>query len=102
MALLVLVQFPEGILDRIIPGSYSRSTNQTSAEPKTYYKAVCLLPSPTWNTVPRGKVKVDLIDKNLCVDAWAVDKSWSEEDLKFEAAKLFPKLLGSDSPEPIP
>jgi hypothetical protein len=37
--------------------------------------------------------------KNLCVDAWAVDKSWSAEDLKSEAAKLFPKVLGIDSPE---
>ena len=81
---------------------YSSSSSQVSAEPEVYYKAVCLLPSPTWNTVPRGKVKVDLIEKNLCVDAWAVDKSWSAEDLKSEAAKLFPKVLGIDSPELIP
>ena len=81
---------------------YSRGTSQTPAEPKVYYKAVCLLPMPTWNTVPRGKVKVDLIQKNLCVDAWAVDKSWTHEDLTSAAAKLFPKVLGSDNPEPVP
>ena len=81
---------------------YSRSTSQMSAEPKVFYKAVCLLPSPTWDTVPRGKVKVDLIERNLCVDAWAVDKSWTKEDLTCEAAKLFPKVLGSDNPGPVP
>ena len=36
---------------------YSSSASQVSAEPKLFYKAVCLLPSPTWNTVPRGKVR---------------------------------------------
>ena len=81
---------------------YSTNTSQISTEPKVYYKAVFLLPSPAWNTVPRGKVKVDLIEKNLCIDAWAVDKSWSKEDLKSEAGKLFPKVLGNDNPEPVP
>ena len=81
---------------------YSRSTSQISAEPKVFYKEVCLLPLPMWDTVPRGNIKVDLIERNLCVDAWAVDKSWTKEDLTCKAAKLFPKVLGSDNPEPVP
>ena len=35
----------------------------------TYYKDICLLPSPTWECVPCGKVKITLIQKDIYIDA---------------------------------
>ena len=35
----------------------------------TYYKDICLLPSPTWECVPCGKVKITLIQKYIYIDA---------------------------------
>ena len=41
-------------------------------------KDVCLLPSPDWDAVPRRDSK-QLVRQNMFVDAWTLDKTWSEE-----------------------
>ena len=52
-------------------------------------KDVCLLPDPQWDKVPRRQIKEDLIKQNLFVDAWTLDKLWSEETLRKELQNLF-------------
>jgi hypothetical protein len=52
-------------------------------------KDVCLLPSPRWQEVPRRHMKQEVIDRNVFIDAWSLDKSWSELQLRSELCKLF-------------
>ena len=52
-------------------------------------KDVCLLPDPQWDKVPRRQIKEDLIKQNVFVDAWTLDKLWSEETLRKELQNLF-------------
>ena len=47
-------------------------------------KDVCLLPSPDWDAVPRRDSKQRLVRQNMFVDAWTLDKTWSEEQLRSE------------------
>lgn len=72
---------------------YSHSCSSTSSEePKIYYKSVCFLPDSTWDSVPRGRAKVELIERGMFVDAWAVKKNWSEKKLNNEVVKLCKSL----------
>ena len=66
---------------------------QVEVEPKVFYKSICFLLAPTWDCVPRGKVKVDLIKKGLFIDVWAVNKNWNERELRTEITKLFQSAL---------
>ena len=58
-------------------------------------KDVCLLPSPDWDAVPRRDSKQRLVRQNMFVDAWTLDKSWSEEQLRSEILLLFKEQLTS-------
>lgn len=56
-------------------------------------KDVCLLPNPDWDQVPRRQVKEDLVKRSLFVDAWSLDKSWSEDQLRAELHSIFKKHI---------
>ena len=58
-------------------------------------KNVCLLPTPNWNEVPRRQIKEDLVRRNFFIDAWTLDKSWSEEELRAELFNLFKDKLSN-------
>ncbi|CAH3135022.1 unnamed protein product [Porites lobata] len=58
----------------------SRGGNRDVVEPPSYFKDVCVLPNPSWERVPRGKMKVFCINKNMYVDAWEVKKDWDESE----------------------
>ena len=58
-------------------------------------KDVCLLPSPDWDAVPRRDSKQRLVRQNMFVDAWTLDKTWSEEQLRSEILLLFKEQLTS-------
>ena len=73
---------------RFQPYSRNRSSTSNVEEPKVYYKDVCFLPNSTWDSVPRGKVKVELIERGMFVDAWPVNKNWNEKELQNEVVKL--------------
>ena len=60
---------------------------------RVFTKDVCLLPSPSWNRVPRGKRKARLITNGMYVDAWPVLKDWNEASLRQEIQKLFSSVL---------
>ena len=53
-------------------------------------KDVCLLPNPEWDRVPRRQTKEDLVKQNLFIDAWTLDKTWTESQLRKEISKLYP------------
>ena len=52
-------------------------------------KDVCLLPSPDWDNVPRRDSKQQLVHQNMFINAWTLDKTWSEEQLRNEILMLF-------------
>ena len=56
-------------------------------------KDVCLLPRPDWDTVPRRDSKQELVRQNMFVDAWTLDKTWSEKQLRNEILTLFKEQL---------
>ncbi len=56
-------------------------------------KDVCLLPSPDWDNVPRRDSKQQLVRQNMFIDAWTLDKTWSEEQLRNEILMLFKEQL---------
>ena len=68
---------------------------------KPDFKDVCLLPSPQWSNVPRGKAKLCLINGGMYVDAWYFHKDWEETTLREEIRKLFGNLLKNSSGEDI-
>ena len=57
------------------------------------FKDVCLLPSPSWETVPRLKGKASLIEKGLYIDAWSFQKTYQEIELKTAISSLFHERL---------
>ena len=73
--------------------STSRTATCTAPEPEYYYKDVCLLPSPDYNQVPRGSAKSSLAENGLYVDAFKLDKTWSEARLCSELANLFEHVM---------
>jgi hypothetical protein len=60
-------------------------------------KDVCLLPSPRWKEVPRRQFKQELISRNLFIDAWSLDKSWSEQESRSELFNLIKDHLSGTS-----
>lgn len=76
-----------------------REEQRVAAKPD--FKDVCLLPSPQWNKVPRGKAKLRLINGGMYVDAWYFHKDWEETTLRKEIRKLFGNLLKNSSGEDI-
>ena len=87
---------PSNNTGRFLPYSHSRLSTSNVEEPKIYYKAICFLPYFTWNSVPRGWVKVELIEREMYVDAWAVNKNWSEKELNNEVVKLCHQSIWPD------
>ena len=90
------VQSLRGIGNRHSRGcsrSTSRTATCTAPEPEFYYKDVCLLPSPDYEQVPRGSAKVSLVEYGLYIDAFKLDKKWSEARLCSELANLFKHVL---------
>ena len=81
--------------------SPSSGSGNGANEAGTYYKDICLLPSPTWECVPRGKVKITLIQKDMYIDAWPVCRGWDESTLRREVGRLFRHVLNSNVAEPI-
>ena len=79
---------------RFQPYSRGTSRSSTSSGESVYYNDVCLLPSPSWESVPRGSTKLHLIQKGMFIDAWPISKTWEEADLKRGVAKLFERFLG--------
>ena len=71
----------------------SRGGNRDVVEPPSYFKDVCVLPNPSWERVPRGKMKVFCINKNMYVDACEVKKDWDEVTLSGEIRKLLASIL---------
>ena len=77
-----------------------RQVPRSSSGP-SYFKDVCVLPNPSWERVPRGKMKVFCINKNMYVDAWEVKKDWAEVTLRGEIRKLFSSVLKDERGEEI-
>ena len=57
------------------------------------YKDICQLPDPEWIQVPRGTIKGNLVQRGLYIDAFRLDKNWSEARLYSELALLFKETL---------
>lgn len=73
--------------------SSSRTATCTTSAPEYFYKDVCLLPSPDYDQVPRGSAKASLVENGLYVDAFKLDKTWSEARLCSELAALFEHVV---------
>ena len=56
-------------------------------------KDVCLLPSPEWTEVPQRKAKAKLVSSGMYVDAWQLDKNWSEAGVRSHVSSLFHHYL---------
>ena len=72
-------------------GSVKKDT--TAPKPELFYKDICLLPNPEWNQVPRGSGKASLVERGLYVDAFQLDKNWSEARLYTELFSVFQRVL---------
>jgi hypothetical protein len=67
----------------------SNESDQTKKKScNVLFKDVCLLPGPEWNQVPRGPTKSALIERGLFVDAFQLDKDWTESRLYNELSAL--------------
>ena len=51
-------------------GSAMNVQHKPSKAQEPRFKKVCVLPSPEYDTVPRGKAKAKLIELGAYVDAW--------------------------------
>ena len=68
----------------------SRSNNKpTSDRNELFLKDVCLLPSPSYNKVPRREAKLELQKRSLYIDAFTFDKRWDEKVLREKMWQLF-------------
>ena len=96
-------QVPRSSSGRFQPyaSNCSRGGNRNVVEPPSYFKDVCVLPNPSWERVPRGKMKVFCINKNMYVDAWEVKKDWDEVTLRGKIRKLFSSILKDERGEEI-
>ena len=82
---------------RRYPRGGARNSSSTSRveQPDLYslYKDICLLPNPEYDHVPRGAAKANLVQRGLYVDAFKLDKTWSEARLYVELASMFKEAL---------
>ena len=74
----------------------------TASEPEYCYKDVCLLPSPEYDQVPRGSAKASLVENGLYIDAFKLNKTWSEARLCSELAALFENVMKLRGQHAIP
>ena len=79
--------------------SVSSKNDQTKSN--LIFKDVCLLPSPSWDQVPRGQAKVKLLERGLYVDCFKLDKEWGECRLYQELNDLFKDRLKLENSESI-
>ena len=78
--------------------SHTATCTRTVSEPEYCYKDVCLLPSPEYDQVPRGSAKALLVENGFYVDAFKLDKTWSEARLCSELAALFENVMKLPKP----
>ena len=78
---------------RFVPYTRGKGNGKGKSEQEVVIKDACLLPDPEWTNVPRRDVKETLVRQNLYIDAWSMDKSWSEEMLRREIRVLFEDRL---------
>ena len=71
----------------------SRKGKSPAVKADLIYKDVCLLPSPEWREVPRRKAKAKLVSSGMYVDAWQLDKNWSEAEVRSQVSSLFHSYL---------
>ena len=71
----------------------SRKGKSPAVKADLIYKDVCLLPSPKWREVPRRKAKAKLVSSGTYVDAWQLDKNWSEAEVRSQVSSLFHDYL---------
>lgn len=64
--------------DYVCRGVQLITSKSTAQQPEYSYKDVCLLPRPEHEQVPNGSVKASLVESGLYVDAFQLDKAWSE------------------------
>ena len=57
------------------------------------YKDICLLPDSKYDQVPQGAAKANLVQCGLYMDAFKLDKTWSEACIYVELASLFKEAL---------
>lgn len=78
---------------RFVPYTTAAKASKSKVKSEIIIKDVCLLPSPRWQELPRRHTKQELINRNLFIDAWSLDKSWSEQQLRSELFNLFKSHL---------
>ena len=87
-------QLPKGSSGRFVPyTTVAKASSKNKQKSEIIMKDVCLLPSSRWEEVPRRDIKQDLINRNLFIDAWSLDKCWSEQQLQLELFNLFKSHL---------
>ena len=85
---------------RFVPYSTAAKGKKEKAKAKPaelIIKDVCLLPTPDWTQVPRRHIKEDLVKQNFFIDAWTLDKAWSEDQLRSELYNLFKDHLSGQN-----
>ena len=73
--------------------NYSTTNARGENSTEYVYKDICFLPDPEWIQVPRGAIKGNLVQRGLYIDAFQLDKNWSEARLYSELALLFKEAL---------
>ena len=71
----------------------AKASNKNIAKSEIIIKDVCLLPSSCWEEVSRRHIKQDLINRNLFIEVWSLDKCWSEQQLRLDLLNLFKSHL---------
>ena len=94
-------QVPRSSSGRLQPYVRSCGGNPDVVEPPSYFKDVYVLPNPSWERVPCGKMKVLCINKNMYVDAGEGKKDCDEVTLRGEIRKLFSSILKDKRGEEI-
>ncbi len=85
---------------RFVPYSTAAKGKKGKAKAKPaelIIKDICLLPTPDWTQVPRRHIKEDLVKQNFFIDAWTLDKAWSEDQLRSELYDLFKDHLSGQN-----
>ena len=69
--------------------SNRRNSTPASERNELFLKDICLLPSRSFNKVPRREAKLDLQKRALYIDAFTFDKRWDEKMLREKIWHLF-------------
>ena len=73
--------------------SNERTPPPTASKSDFYLKNVFLLPSPSWDKLPRGDSKEYLNSRGLVIDGFEIDKKWEQEELITRLRELFKETL---------